>query len=349
MRRRPNSAKVAAGAVALALLAAAPSQAANTTPAANPGEALLRRADVADDKTSYAGTISTVVYGPNGAQSTVVRVDHLAPDKWRLWYVAPADAYGRLILSNETLTYQYEPKTATIYSDAWSQSSPGVSIDLDTAKVLKNYIVSAGAQSDIAGRKATALSLTSRFTGSLAERIWIDTQTALVLQREVYHADGTIDTKTGFDEVRMTNDFPKQLFDLSVPSGMHVVQGATFGKSAPDPSSFEKSLGFQVISPSYLPDGFTLDKAALSDEGGIQSVQLVYTDGLRDFSVFENSTRQVPDLPNPIDLVVGDNDGVTATIAGETLLSWNTDGLNVTMVGDLAARELAKIGASVKP
>jgi negative regulator of sigma E activity len=215
--------------------------------------------------------------------------------------------------------------------------------------VLKNYTVTVGPAADIAGRSTTTLSLSSKYSNTLVARLWVDSATALVLQRVTYHADGTIDTKTGFDDVRIGGDFPKELFDLTVPPGMHVLPGATFAKAAKDVSGVQSSLNFAVISPTYLPDGFALEKAALSGGSADQGVQLVYSDGLRDFSVFENSSRKLPDLPNPQTQDVGDNSGVTAMLAGETVLSWNIDRLNVTMVGDLTARELAKIGESVKP
>jgi len=169
--------------------------------AANSGAEMLRQAVGAEDHVSYTGTVTTLVYSPRGADATVVRVDHAAPNKWRMWYVAPADAYGRLIVSNESTTYQYEPSIATVYSDEWEHSAPALALDLDTARVLKNYSVDVGASSDIASRKAVALSLVSKYTGALVERVWLDTATKLMLQRETYDADGTIESKTSFDNI----------------------------------------------------------------------------------------------------------------------------------------------------
>ena len=47
------------------------------------GNALLQRAVVADDATSYTGTLTSVVYTSDRAQSTVVNIDHLAPSRAR--------------------------------------------------------------------------------------------------------------------------------------------------------------------------------------------------------------------------------------------------------------------------
>lgn len=349
-RRRTISLAVAAAlfAAATAFAHTTPAAAADSSPT---GADILRRAVIADDKVSYTGTISTLIYVPGGADATVVRIDHAQPDKWRMWYVAPADAYGRLIVSNETTTYQYEPKIATVFTDSWAQSSPGVSLEFDAGKVLKNYTVDLGPAATIAGREAVTLSLASKFTDALVQRIWVDKDTDLVLQRETYHADGTIDTKSGFDNVRIVkaSDLPNGLFDLTVPQGMHVQAGATYGKAAADLASIQSTLDFTVVSPGYLPEGFTLEKESDSTDNGVHSVQLVYTDGLRDFSLFENSSKRLPAFDRAQHIAVGAADGETTSLVGETLVSWNTDGMNVTMVGDLTAKELARIGASISP
>ena len=297
---------------------------------------------------SYTGTVTTLVYEEKGANATVVRVDHAAPNKWRMWYVAPADAYGRLIVSDEATTYQYEPKLATVYSDSWAEA-PALTLDLDTAKVLKNYTADIGANADIAGRKAITLSLISKYTGVLAQRVWVDSQTNLVLERETYGADGTIASKTSYDAIRIVNDLPKELFDLSIPPGMQLQPGEAYGKAAKNIGALQQGLPFSIVSPTYVPDGFSFDRASLGTRNGIQTVQLLYTDGLRDFSVFENATDRLPDLASPRKFDVDDTNGVTDELEGETLLSWNAGGLNITLVGDMPARVLARIGASVKP
>lgn len=349
--RKPATA--VAVAIAFMLLPAAARAAvavSSASPAPTPaGEDLLRQAIGADDRVSYTGTITTLVYGPHGADATVVRVDHAAPNKWRMWYVAPADAYGRLIVSNESTTYQYEPKVSTVYSDDFARSAPALTLDLDAAKVLKNYSVDIGPSSDIAGRKTVSVSLVSRYSGTLVQRVWLDDATRLVLQREIYHSDGTIETKTSFDNIRIVKDLPKELFDLTVPSGMHVEAGKTFGKTAKDLPSAQSGVDFTIVSPKYVPRGFSFENASLGSHDGIQTVQLLYTDGLRDFSVFENSTQRLPQLQSPKNISVDDATGITDEIAGETLLSWNSNGLNITLVGDMPARQLARIGASVKP
>ncbi len=325
----------------------------STTPAiASPeGNALLQRAVVADDATSYTGTLTSVVYTSDRAESTVVNVDHLAPSQWRIWYVAPADAYGRLIISNETVTYQYEPSANKVYANNWSTSSLELGDALDTARVEKNYAVQIGAGTSVAGHAAHILTMSSKHAGTLVERLWIDDQTDLILRRETYHADGTIASKASFDNVRAVKTLPKELFDLSIPAGMTLVPGATYATKAASDVAATSSLTFTVVRPKYLPEGFSLAHESVGVHDDVQTLQLVYDDGLRDFSLFENATGRMPKfengLPHPIS--VGDDDGFYAAIGGETIVTWDSGGLNLTLVGDLPAKELGEIGASLKP
>ncbi|HLJ82837.1 MAG TPA: sigma-E factor regulatory protein RseB domain-containing protein [Candidatus Eremiobacteraceae bacterium] len=311
---------------------------------------ILHKAVTADDSVSYSGTMTTIVYGRDRVDSTVVRLDHNAPSAWRIWYVAPVDAYGRLIISNEKVTYQYEASTNTVYSDEWSASAPPLAESIDAARVERNYRVESGPSTTVAGRAAHGISLTSKYSGVLVGRIWVDDQTDLILRRESYHADGSIASKSSFDNVRVVKSLPKELFDLSIPQGMRLVPGATFGKAETDDATLASSLPFSIARPASLPDGFTLDHDSVSVHDGIQTLQIVYDDGLRDFSLFENATARLPTFegmtPKKID--VGGKDGYAADFGGETLVTWNAGKLNLTLVGDLTAKELAAVGASIK-
>src|SRR5476649_1919418 len=151
------------------------------------GNALLERSVAANDATSYTGTLTSVVYTSDRAESTVVNIDHLAPSQWRIWYVAPADAYGRLIISNETVTYQYEPTANKVYANDWSSNDVALGDALDTTRIEKNYTVDVGAATSVAGRAAHNILMTSKHTGALVERLWVDDQTSLILRREIYH------------------------------------------------------------------------------------------------------------------------------------------------------------------
>ena len=319
--------------------------------AANDGRALYAQAVAADDSVSYSGTLTSVVYEGDHAASTVARIEHKAPNAWRIWYVAPANAYGRMIVSNESLTYRYEPALNRVYSYDWSNTAPGIVAPVDVARVEANYSVDIGPASSVAGRKTTTLSLVSKHTGTLAQRIWIDNQTRLILRRENYTADGSVGSKSSFDSIRVGMTLPKDLFNLTVPSGMTLVSGASYAKTTTNTSELVKSADFKFATPKYLPNGFVLERGSVASHDGVNTVELVYGDGLRTFSLFENATGRLPRFEQgeaePIH--IGDVSGKYAEVSGQALASWNAGGLNFTIVGDLSTKEISKIGASIHP
>ena len=315
------------------------------------GNVLLRQAVAADDRVSYAGTVTTVLYGRDAAASTVVRIDHKAPHAWRIWYVAPADAYGRLVVSNETLAYQYEPAKGKVFANRWSQAAPAIASYPNVSRVLHNYSVEVGATTTVADRPAITLALVSKHTGLVAARFWIDAKTKLILRRENYHADGTIASKTSFDNVRYVGDLPADLFQLTVPPEMTLVQGENFEPLSTSISALPASLPFKAIVPKYLPEGFMLERSGVTTHAGVQTLQLIYDDGLRTFSIFENATGRLPSFQGvvPKAIAIGAESGKLAYIGGQTLVSWISARLNMTIVGDLSPKEFARIGASLKP
>ena len=315
--------------------------------AAPDGYAALQAAVKADDRVSFSGTITSLVYGANTATATVVRIEHRAPTDWRLWYVAPADAYGRLILSNESVTYQYEPKTGKVFSNDWAAMSPFAAATLDLGRVQRNYSVQRGDHASVAGRAASTLSLISSYSHALVMRLWVDNATGLVLRRETYHADGTIAAKTSFDNIRYVKDLPNDLFKMTVPAGMTLAPGTEYGKATTDVQTMVSGLSFKPLDPPALAEGFSLDKSSHDVRGGVQTAQFIYSDGLRSISLFENPTGRYPtiDGPEPKPIAVGKQTGEYTSVAGEWMLTWNAQGLNFTMVGDVTPKELARIGA----
>jgi len=319
--------------------------------AASDGRALYTQAVGADDSVSYSGTLTSVVYEGDHAASTVARIEHKAPNRWRIWYVAPADAYGRMIVSNESLTYRYEPSRNRVYSYDWSNMAPGILAPVDVARVEANYSVDIGPTSSVAGRMTTSLSLVSKHTGALVQRIWVDNQSKLILRRENYMADGSVSAKSSFDGIRVGVSLPQDLFSLTVPSGMTLVSGASFAKTTTNTNDLVKSLDFKFAPPNYLPNGFVLERGSVASHDGVKTVEFVYGDGLRTFSLFENATGQLPHFnegeSEPID--IGAASGKYAEVSGQAIASWNAGGLNFTIVGDLSTKEISKIGASIHP
>ena len=346
---------------ALAAIAAVPAPAA--TPAPNPSASasaspnqddaraidLLRAAMHAREVVSYEAQVQTIRFGASGAVATIAKEDHLAPDETHKIYVAPEDMYGDSVVVRGAQTYSYDPKHQRVVI------SHGPVVDMQTmangnlALLLANYRPLLATPEIIAGRATIPCALVNRFTGQRVMRVWIDAETRLILQRETYHADGTIGSRTQFENIRYTNAMPAALFATPVPAGFRVVENRASPSSSEDVERVLKDAGFTPAGPRYLPEGFTILNADLSTLKGVKTLHLMYSDGVRSLSLFENAANAAADFRGlrPMPTKIENRDAQYVNDGPTTFLSWKNAGLTFALVGDLDLKELKAIAASV--
>lgn len=322
--------------------------------------ALLRASIAAPRTVSYVGQLETLAFGSNRSNATIVRVEHRAPDRTRRWYLAPESLYGDYIVTSGNATYQFDTKHArmTVSHEAPPESaigSDGNRLDL----AMSNYrAVGAGAEI-IASRPTQSVVLINRFTGERAERIWIDDETHLVLKKEAYHASGAVASQTRFEELRYTAQIPDDVFATAAPTGYATAQRPDVEMPSSDLQHVLKDAGFAVQTPRDLPQGFkliggdvaTVPAAAGAKAGDVRSLHLVYSDGLRSLSLFENATGAAADFGSlhPKTTHFEDHDAEYVEDGPTTLLTWKEHGIHFALVGDLQRAELVQIGKSVIP
>ncbi len=344
-----RSEAVRAGALLLGLMFAAAGAAAN---ADDPDPAALLRASMrAPQSVSYVGQLETIRFASNRANATIVKIEHLAPSSTRRWYVAPDSLYGDYIITRGPASYEFDTKKSLItvtHSPAFSdQVSAGAIFD----RVLANYKCVLAPSASVAGRPTYSVMLMNKFTGERVVRVWLDRETHLVLKREEYHANGAIASQMRFEELRYTKSLPDGLFATTPPAGYKEVSGRDLAMPTSDIEKAIKAAGFKPYTPKDLPQGFELTSADETDVGSVRSLHLVYSDGLRTLSLFENANGAAADFGTlrPHTVTFEGHDGRYVEDGPTTLLAWNEHSLHFALVGDLQRAELIEIAKSVVP
>jgi negative regulator of sigma E activity len=343
-RRGAGAATLLAAALALAMPAfAAPPE----TGAAD----LLRASINASRSVSYIGQLETIRFSASKASATIVRIEHLAPDRTRRWYLAPDALYGDYIITRSTTTWQFDTRRERVTTS----SNPLLDVNLAAGNTLgllyANYrAVSAGGEI-VAGRPTISLVLINKYTGERVARIWIDTQTKLVLRKETFHADGSIATSSRFEELRYTEKIPEDIFSTNVPEGYTQVTEAEREAPSLDLDRVSREAGFKPASPADLPEGFALVGASVETVNGVKTVHLNYSDGLRTLSLFENAAGAEADFggEKPRSIALGEDQGKLVEHGATTLIAWKEKQLTLMLLGDLSRAELARIATSVIP
>lgn len=343
--------------LALALLALsgpAPAAAASPAPlaaiAGTDARPLIVEAVAAPKHVSFVGQISAIRSGTTRAFATITKIEHRAPDLSRRTYLAPRDLYGQFVVSRGAMSWDVNPtKKQVVVTENKAAVDPVAVVD-DIALLDSNYRAVRTGSDDVADRRADVVDLVSRYTGERAMRLWLDAQTHIVLAKEAYHGDGSLAWRTRFDDIRYTDAIPGQVFSSDVPAGFQTVHGRSYQQPMSLPSAVPDA-GFTPVSPRYLPDGFLLVGADVTTNNGVKNLHLIYSDGIRTLSLFQNATGREVDF-------VGMQSQTTAFEGHQahyvhdgptTLLAWRERKLVFAVVGDLDLKELVRIAISVVP
>lgn len=171
--------------------------------------------------------------------------------------------------------------------------------------------------SSVAGRAAKVVEV--RRNGALVERIHLDTQTDLLLGRDQYDARGELVRTLAFESLT-----------IGAPTAPppEPRSAAHRAPRAVDPARLSSSMP----APDNLADGY--QRIGVYRTGSV--VQVLYSDGLYDLSVFEQQGRlRRSDLPPAGERVaVGDASGWRWAWPGGQLVVWSAAGKVFTAVSD---------------
>jgi negative regulator of sigma E activity len=323
--------------------------AAEKAPSLDP-TSLLRASIEAPGTVSYVGQFETVRFSSNRASATIVKVEHRAPALTRRWYVAPEAFYGDYTITKGSATYEFDPKRGRVVISHNPTIDNQVAVAGSFGRVLQNYrAIYDGGETTVAERPTMSVVLVSKYTGERAVRVWIDRETKLVLKKEEYHANGSIASQTRFEEIRYTKSIPDGLFSTDAPAGYAQVAGQDVALPSSDILRVIHDAGFPVYEPKNLPQGFVVIGGDVATVNGVRTLHLLYSDGLRAISLFENATGAAADFGalRPRTITFEGHEAQYVEDGPTTLLTWKEHHLNFALVGDLMQIELVAIAKSV--
>jgi sigma-E factor negative regulatory protein RseB len=193
------------------------------------------------------------------------------------------------------------------------------------------------------GRAATVVEV-YRSDGSIAARYWLDKQTMLPLRRELFDASENVISEDSFVQVRFGALAASQ-FAAADASEAHSLTTAQAGRepawvAAATPARFAASLvgqGWRV--PASLPGGLPLYAAAWAETTTGEVVDLEYSDGLYDISLFVQRGTLASNMSGwrPVDM-----GGQQAFVSGHSV-TWSALGFVYTMIADAPPQTMTQV------
>lgn len=341
MKRLTAVAGAAAIAASLALASAAPGD--------EPADGLVFDAMTAPATVSYSGTVESVDIGNQHSEAAVYRIVHRAPDLTERTYTSPPKLRGDSVLSRGDENYFVDVRRHRVVQTENDATSDQIARDDNYLLLRANYRAVKGGAAAFNGRPTRTIVLVNKFTNRTTMLVRVDERTKLVLDKQQFAPDGSLASETRFEDVRFSSDLPNA--DFSLPKDYAVVRGEKIGEPSKDVAEVVRDAGFSAAAPRFLPDGFTPLEGHVIAIKGIRTLHVLYSDGIRTVSLFENPGSSGLDLArlHPQAVKVGSRDAQYAERGTTTLLTWDDGPLHCALVGELPIDELARIAGSISP
>jgi sigma-E factor negative regulatory protein RseB len=302
--RRPVARPALATLVALSALAVAwPSGAFGSSSSSEQAQQLVERTHQAAASHDFSG-VATVTWTDNG-RTRRVQVDVTDSSG-----TVEARAGGSVVYDSGARTYL---KDGNRWTSVVVDPTGG-----DLPDPASHWRLSARAGAEVAGRPTTEV-VASRRDGTVAQRIFVDDATGLLLRRDVLDRGGAIERSLVFTDVEVG----PATTEVTAPAGLRAERSSTIA-TVPDGYRAPSALGGSaLVTRAKHPDG----------------VLLYYSDGLFSTSVFEQR--------GSLDWSALPDGGTTTEVRGTTarrysepsatVLVWERDGVVYTCVSDAPA------------
>lgn len=310
---------------------------------------LLYAAIVAPANVSYAGVVHVVHIGSRASEADVYRVEHRAPDLTRRDYEAPASLAGDRVVSKGDLVYSLDtPRHRIVEARNDAVNDPHV-LGSEYALLSENYSVVRRGDDSVAGRHTVDLALINKYSRRMTMLVRIDTGSKIALDREEFGPSGALVSETRFEEIR----YPAEVTatDFALPKNFALVRDPTLDETPEEPSALVTSAGFAVRVPRELSDGFAPVEGDFVEMHGVRMLHLLYSDGIRTFSLFESSKASKLEAAEAKtqSMRIGSREAEYTEDSADGVLSWSDGSVQYTLVGEVGLVDLPHLAAAITP
>ncbi|HEY6492296.1 MAG TPA: sigma-E factor regulatory protein RseB domain-containing protein [Trebonia sp.] len=305
------------------------------------GMRLLNQAADASLSTSYQGTELISQSDAGGSVKMISQVWHQGGGST----LVETSNGGTASAAAKTVT---EPVASSDPEDGSPEGVFGVTKPL-MALLGKHYVAVYRGAGTAVGRPATVVDLYS-FGGYLAARYWLDKQTMVPLRRELFNLSDNVISEDSFVQVQFGALAMPQLAQAGASADGSAARPQSQAQSqspsqlawvtAPKPRGFLTSLngqGWQVTGT--LPGGLPLYAAASATTASGEIVDLEYSDGLYDVSLFVQRGSLAPDMTGWRQKSM---DGRKAFVSGHSV-TWSGSGFVYTMIADAPSQIVTQV------
>jgi negative regulator of sigma E activity len=309
---------------------------------------LLFAAIAAPANVSYAGVVQVLHIGSRASEADVYRVEHRAPNLTRRDYEAPAALAGDTVVSKGDLIFSLDAPKHRIVEARNDAVNDARVLNSEYELLSENYRVEHRGDDTVAGRRTVDLALINKYSHRMTMLVRIDAASKIALDRQEFGPSGVLVSETRFEQIRYAQVTES---DFSLPKNFAVVRDPTLAETPAQPDAVVPSAGFAARAPHELPDGFAPVEGDFVEMHGVRMLHLLYSDGIRTFSLFESGTASKLEAAETQtqSMRIGDRSGEYAEDAATGVLSWSDGSVQYTLVGEVGLVNLAHLAQSITP
>jgi negative regulator of sigma E activity len=296
---------------------------------------------------SYTGVVEVVRIGARAAEADIYRVEHRAPNLTRRVYTAPAALAGDAVVSEGDELFSVDTSHHRVVETRNDAVTDPRALDAEYALLGQNYRVVRKGDESFDGRPAIDLALVNRYTGRTTVLVRVDAERKLALDRQEFAPNGALVDEKRFETIHYSTQVSAA--DFSLPKAYPIVQSSAFGQAPEPPGRTVAQAGFAARAPSPLPGGFAPVEGDMVVMQGIRTVHLLYSDGIRTFSLFENAQASRLDAENlrTKSVRVGDRNAEYTEDDTDALLAWSDGTLHYTLVCEAGLVDLPHLATAI--
>jgi negative regulator of sigma E activity len=296
---------------------------------------------------SYTGVVEVVRIGTHDAEADVYHVEHRAPNLTRRVYSAPAALAGDAVVSKGDVLFSVDPSHHEVVESRNDAVTDPRALDAEYTLLVRNYRVVRKGDESFDGRPTIDLALVNRYTGRTTVLVRIDAQRKIALDRQEFAPNGSLVDEKRFEMIQYSTQVPTA--DFSLPKAYPIVQSSAFGQPPELPERIVAQAGFAARAPSPLPGGFAPVEGDMVVMQGVRTVHLLYSDGIRTFSLFENAQASRLDAEHlqTQSVRVGDRNAEYTEDDTDSLLAWSDGTLHYTLVCEAGLVNLPHLATAI--
>lgn len=311
--------------------------------------AALLRQTLDPPAVAYEGQVSVTTRGGGRDERRWLTVRFAPPRSFRRETLDRFGSPALVAASDGETEWVYDRRSGRAWRGEPADRDPALSDpDEELALLSDNYAVRLAGANTVAGRPCRELEVVPRRGGAPAQRLCVDEEEGLVLQRVTFDADGAEASRMRFERVSFRPGLRPEDFRLRLPAGTRVDQR----RPAPGPLELEeaaRATDMRPRPPAWLPPGYVFESVRLLPYRGATILHFRWSDGVDALSLFQAPARarlRPPAGTSPRPQTAGGARGSLILLPDGKALEWGAGDCFV-LVGRLSLESLRRVAESV--